>query len=182
MLGAREYRDPAPFLRRLKTLESQLFGMSIDQEVRQLRTNGLKEWREARTASLFCYGMGQRLGQTVYVSKGEFEDADFVACWARGDEQHFAPVQLKEVVPIERNETSDFDQVLADLNKYSSPGLTVVLHLNRRLRFDPSTVRIPALCIASLWVLGCVSQDGAEWALWGDLLSGGEESRFAYPV
>lgn len=182
MLSTREYRDPAPFLRQLKNLESKLFGMSNDQEVRQLRTNELKEWREARTASLFCYGMGQRLGQTVYVSKGEFEDADFVASWASGDEQHFAPVQLKEVVPIERNDTSDIDQVLAGLNKYSSPGLTVVLHLNRRLRFDPSTLRVPTLRIASLWALGCVSQDGAEWALWGDLMSESEESRFVYPV
>lgn len=181
-LGAREFCDPRPFLRRLKALEVRLAALPMDPEVRALRTNRLKGWRETRTAALFCHGMGERLGHKIYLGRGEVDDADFVASWMVGDEQQIAPVQLKEVVPVDRNGRSDLDSVLESLGKYSAPDLTVLLHLNRRLRFEPSEVRVPALRISSLWILGCTSADGAEWGLWGDFLKQVEEFRFAYPV
>jgi|JI10StandDraft_1071094.scaffolds.fasta_scaffold35313_1 hypothetical protein len=182
-LGTREFRDPSLFLRRIKALESSLAHVPLDREVRQLRTNRLKEWRETRVAALFCYGMGQRLGHTVYVSRGEVDDADFIASWVEDDVQQLAPVQLKEIVPDERNGRSDLDQVIESLHKYSdAEDLNVVLHLNRQLRFDPLAVRLPYLRISSLWILGCTSLDGTEWGLWGDFLTQNvEEHRFAYP-
>jgi hypothetical protein len=128
-------------------------------------------------------GWGQRLGHTVYVSRGEVDDADFIASWVEDDVQQLAPVQLKEIVPDERNGRSDLDQVIESLHKYSdAEDLNVVLHLNRQLRFDPLAVRLPYLRISSLWILGCTRLDGTEWGLWGDFLTQNvEEHRFAYP-
>ncbi len=181
-LGTREFRDPLPFLRRLRLLEARLASLPMDADVRALRTNRLKEWRETRTAALFCHGMSKRLGHAIYLAKGEIEDADFVASWMIGDEQQVAPVQLKEVVPEGRNGRSNLDSVLESLRKYSSPDLTVVLHFNRELPFDPGQVSAPDLQISSLWILGCTAPDGSEWGLWGDFLTEVEESRFAYPL
>jgi len=182
-LGRRVYRDPVPFLKRLKLLDDRLAEVPLGPAVRQLRTNRLKEWRETRMGALFCYGMGQRLGHTVYVSRGESQDCDFVASWVRGGEQQIAPVQLKEVVPAKVNGESDLESIMASLVKYAdSKDLSVVLHLNRRVRFDPSALQVPQLPIASLWVLACTSSDGSEWGLWGDFLTQVEENRFTYPV
>lgn len=182
-LGQGTFRDPAPFLRRLRLLQDHLAEMPMDPQVRQLRTNRLKGWRESRVAALFCHGMGKRLGHTVYLSRGESQDCDFVASWMEGDLQQIAPVQLKEVVPTTMNAKSDVDSVIASLEKYAdSADLSVVLHLNQQIRFEPARLRVPSLRLASLWVLGCTSPDGSEWGLWGNYFEDLEQTRFVYPV
>ncbi|MDO9449761.1 MAG: hypothetical protein Q7J21_04710, partial [Rugosibacter sp.] len=72
-----EFRDPKHFLIKLRKLECQLAASISDPKIRRLRTNKLKEWRETRDAALFCYGMGQRIGQTVFLGRGESQDYDF---------------------------------------------------------------------------------------------------------
>ncbi|MBH1975926.1 MAG: hypothetical protein I8H95_06310 [Rhodocyclales bacterium] len=177
-----EFRDPKDFLIELKKLEGQLVASVLDPKVRRLRTNNLKEWRETRDAALFCYGMGQRIGQTVFLARGESQDYDFVASCMVGDVQHFAPVQLKEFVPSELNSTTSLKKIIDSLNKYGdSKELTVAIRLNRQVHFDPQTVVVPQLRIAALWVFGSISEDQTEWGLWGDFLEKPEGSRFLYP-
>jgi hypothetical protein len=58
----------------------------------------------------------------------------------------------------------------------------VAIYLNRRTHFDPSTLVIPTLELAGLWVFGAISEDGTEWALWGDFLETPVGTRFEYPT
>ena len=127
--------------------------------VRALRTNGLKEWREASLGALFCHGMSQRTGHKVLFSKGEFEDADFLAVWSAEGTQHFVPFQVKELISEERNSKATFDALIQGLSKYKgTEDLTVLIHLNRRVHFDPASVTLPPqLPIAALWVLACTN-------------------------
>jgi hypothetical protein len=180
----RDYRDPVPFLRRLRYIEHRLLAKSMDAEVRSLRTNRLKEWREARLGALFCHGMSERTGRKVYFSKAEFEDADFVGMWLEDDVQHFAPVQVKELVSEERNARATLDALVQGLSMYSGrKDLTVLIYVNRRVHFNPDSLQLPPeLPIAALWVLACTDPTHSEWAIWGNFLGQAEGTRFAYPV
>jgi hypothetical protein len=179
-----EYRDPAPFLVGLRQLEIEAARSDLSEKVKNLRTNSLKKWRELRDAALFCYGMGQRIGQTVFVGRGESQDYDFVASWLVADQQHFAPVQLKEVVPAHLNPRAPSLQATINaLEKYvDSDDLTVAIRLNQQTRFDLSEVTIPTLRIAALWVFASISSDRTQLGLWGNLLETAEGIRFAYPT
>lgn len=183
-VARRDYRDPVPFLRRLRYIEHRLLAESLDTEVRSLRTNRLKEWKEARLGALFCHGISERTGRKVYLSKGEFEDADFVGMWFDGDVQNFAPVQIKELVPEERNDRATLEALVQGLSMYRGrKDLTVLIHLNRRLHFRPESLVLPPnLPIAALWVLACIDPTHSEWAIWGDFLEQPEGTRFAYPA
>ena len=181
-----EYRNPADFLIALRGLESTFASSTLEPSVKHLRTNDLKEWREAREAALFCVGFAQRIGQPVFMRREESQDYDFVATWVDGDEQHFAHVQLKEVVPESLNTNSSVEQIIQSLIKYvDSKDLMVAIHLNRKVHFDPKTLVVPPLRIAALWVFASVSPDQSEWGLWGNFLEQSEGSRegsrFAYP-
>ena len=79
----------------------------LPEAVRTLRTNSLREWKEAREAALFCVGMSERMGTPIRLAKSENHDYDFVATWLKDDTRHFAPVQLKEVVPSHINHKVD---------------------------------------------------------------------------
>lgn len=183
-LQQRDYRDPADFLRAVRAVELNVLSQIADPQIRRLRTRSLREWRETRLAALFCHGMSVRTGHKVYVSKGEFEDADSVAMWQVEDEIRFTPIQIKEVAPNDLNEHATLEQVIDSLGKYSdAEDLTVLIHLNRETRFTPSKVSLPSHAnIAALWVLACVSPEQSRWALWGDYLHQPERSEFEYPV
>ena len=175
--------DPAPFLRELRSLEPRVASSQLPDKVKSLRTNALKEWRELREAAIFCYGMGQRIGQTVYLARGESQDYDFVASWIVGDIRHLAPVQLKEVVPPNLNPAASLESMIESLTKYvDSEELTVAIHLNQALRFEPKSVVVPRLRIAALWVFAALTEDESEWGLWGNFLEEPEGVRFAYPA
>lgn len=180
----REYRDPETFLRALRKVELEVSMLSGGSREKALRTNGLKEWREAREAALFCYGMSQRLGYPIYMSKGEAQDYDFVASWVAGSERHYAPVQLKEVVPAQLSSDSDLESIIASLpaSYPDSEDLTVAIHLNRQGRFELGKLAIPQMRLAGLWVFGGISPDQSEWALWGNFLQQPEGSHFTYPA
>jgi hypothetical protein len=178
-----EFRDPKRFLVEIRKLESRVVASDLSAKAKQLRTNSLKEWREIREAALFCLGMGQRIGHPVFLSRGESQDYDFIATWVAEETQHFAPVQLKEVVPADINAAASIEGVIRSLTKYvDSEDLTVAIYLNQQVRFDPRTVVVPRLPIAALWVFGSISPDQSEWGLWGNFLEEPEGSRFAYPI
>lgn len=180
----RDYRDPADFLRGLRAVEQELLAQVDDPLLGRLRSPGLREWREARVAALFCHGYSDRTGQKIYFSKGEFEDADCVTHWNIGGELHFAPVQIKEVAPNDLNADATLQKVLDALGKYSGANdLTVLIHLNRQERFRPSEVQVPAGCkLAALWIMACLTPDQSRWALWGNYMERPERSEFAYPA
>jgi hypothetical protein len=178
-----DFRDPAPFLVNLRQLELEMADSNTPERIKNLRTNSLKEWRELREAALFCYGMSQRIGQTVYVGRGESQDYDFVASWVANDEQHLAPVQLKEVVPIGLNPKASLQATIDALTKYvDSEDLTVAIHLNQQTRFEPSELSIPPLRIAALWVFASIAPDQSLWGLWGNFLETPEGSHYEYPA
>jgi hypothetical protein len=183
-LQQRDYCDPADFLKRLRSVELNMLSQVANPQIRRLRARGLREWREARLAALFCHGIFVRTGQKVYVSKGEFEDADAVAMWPIENELRFTPIQIKEVAPNDLNERATLEQVVESLGRYSdAENLTVLIHLNREQRFTASSVSLPARgSIAALWVLACISPDQSRWALWGDYRQQPERSDFGYPA
>ena len=179
-----EYRDPAPFLRRLRKLEAKVAHSQLPLAIKSLRTNSLKEWRETREAALFCVGIGARMGRKVFLARSEASDYDFVASWTSDDTQHFAPVQLKEVVPNDVNPAASIQSTIDLLpHKYlDSASLTVAIYLNRQSHFDPATLRIPSIRIAALWIFGGLASSGEQWGLWGDFLDQPFGTTFEYPA
>ncbi|WP_156969995.1 hypothetical protein [Arenimonas malthae] len=178
-----EFNDPKPFLANLRRFEQSVAVSDTPDRIKNLRTNGLKSWREARDAALFCYGMSQRIGQTVYFAPAESQDYDFVASWIVGHEQHLTPVQLKEVVPKHLNPNASLEGVLASLAKYvDSSELTVAVKLNQQGRFQPGELVPPQLNISALWVFAATTPDQSEWTLWGNFLEQPESTAFRYPA
>jgi hypothetical protein len=178
-----EFEEPKPFLIQLRQLARSGALANAPPKIRDLRTNKLKEWREAREAALFCYGMGERIGQTVYFAKSESQDYDFVASWVVGNNQHLAPVQIKEVVPTTLNPQASLESTMRTLTKYAdSEDLTVAIHLNQNTRIERDNLRIPPLKLAALWIFATLKPDQSTWGLWGNFLEPDPEmSQFEYP-
>jgi hypothetical protein len=178
-----EFQDPAPLLRRLRKVELEIAKSDVPEKIRKLRTNELKELRELREAAIFCHGVSQRIGQTVYVGRGESQDYDFVASWVVDDKQHLAPVQLKEVVPTDINPRSSLQATVDALKKYvDSEQLTVAIHLNRHTSFDLGQLIIPTLNIAAIWVFAALAPDQSVWGLWGNFMETASGTRYEYPA
>ena len=178
-----EFRDPGPFLVRLREIEPVIAISDLPTKVKNLRTNLLKRSRELREAALFCYGMAQKIGQPVYLAPSESQDYDFVASWVVDDTQHLAPVQLKEVVPHRLNPYASIQEIINGLSMYvDSEDLTVAIHLNQGSHFEPRNLVIPPLKIAALWVFAAISRDQTAWGLWGNFLEAPEGIQFDYPT
>lgn len=176
------YRDPEVVLRELREIELIAAGLDISPQVRHLRTNDLKGVREYRQAALFSLGMSHNLGVPVRFYPVEASDYDFIATWAEQDVRHFAPVQLKELVPESLNSTATIQAIVNGLVKYSSSSLTVGIFLNRQGTFIPQDLKIPPLCIGALWFVFATSPDQSEWVLYGDVLGQAHATSFTYPA
>jgi|SRR5579872_625703 len=176
--------DPREALKRLRTMVELNVALSdLPADVKSLRTHGLKRDREIREACLFCHGMAQRIGQPVWVYPVEDADYDFVAAWEVDDTRHFAPVQLKEVVPKHRNPSASLQAIVDRLTRYqASDQLTVAIHFNRAEQIDLRRVSVPPLALAGLWVFGAISEDQSQWALWGNMLEVPAWSAFEHPT
>ena len=179
-----QFREPHSFLLDLRRLEVEVALSDTPSRIKSLRTNGLKEAREQREAALFCEGMSQRIGETVYFASHEDQDFDFVALWASGDRQYLAPVQLKEVVPTSLNPSASLESVVHSLDKYTdSSDLTVAIHLNQPGRFEPEALRLQHLKIAAVWVFAAANADQSLWNLWGNFAENGPYgTQFFYPT
>ena len=176
--------DPEESLRILRSIELDPALTMIDSKVRNLRTNSLRRDRELREACLFCYGMSHRIRQPVWVYPIEDSDFDFVAVCEGKEKWRCVPVQLKELVPDALNSSSTLQSVLSGLAKYPrSTDLTVTVHLNRSVRFEPNDVVLPSLNIGQLWLFGAASDDQSEWFLYGDMLDNAAVfTTFNYPT
>ncbi len=178
------FKDPEQFLRQLRVLEYEVARSDLPQNTKALRGNELKVHRELREAALFCQGMGTRLGMRVEFARDESRDYDFVARILSKDRVLLIPVQIKEVVPTELNPKGTLEDIINSLGKtyVDSADLTVVIHLNRQIRFDPDQFKVPPLKLGGLWVFGAISPDQNAWALWGDFLVQPSGTRFEYPA
>lgn len=171
-----EYGDPAAFLSRMYGVHVAVAHSGLPKQVRTLRTNELKPWREFREGCLFAYGLSVHSAQEVLIAKAEKQNCDYdcVLRWVDPDKGvHYGPVQIKEVVPDELNPTTSVQTVVDKLTAYAGdPKLTVALHLNRKVEFAPTELSIPKLQLGALWVFGSVTPGPfGTWALWGDFLS-----------
>jgi hypothetical protein len=181
--GKLKYRDPRPFLVRLRKFGVALSASATAKRIGNLRTNQLKPDRELREAAIFCYLVGQRIGTKVGLAPGEEQDYDFVAAWTDQNQTCYAPVQLKELPPEATAPGATLQGIISDLGQYTSSGeLVVAIHLNREITFNTSALPIPPLGIAELWAFGATTQDQNTWALWGDLLRSPTVSYHAYPA
>jgi len=179
--GTLTYHDPARILRDLRALEHEVASIK-DDKVRRLRTPTLKKYREGRDGALFTYGMGVAQERPMGYATEESGDYDFVVAWIQEGQQHFCPVQLKELVPADLNPRATLEDLLANLPTYS-PGTDTVLavKLNRRGKMDLKTIRMPAIPFRQLWFFWAAAADGNRWSIYGDALKEPGESRFDYP-
>lgn len=175
--------DPQLLLQRLREIEWELAATPTPDRVRHLRTNELKEFRELREAAIFSFFIGERIGAPVGLAPGESQDYDFVASWVAQDQVCYAPVQLKELPPAGISPAASLDNIIASLSRYvSSQELVVAIHLNREIRLDPSTLVIPPLPIAELWLFWATAPDQNSWALCGNLLGSPSITYHSYPA
>lgn len=179
-----KYYDPKPVLKRVRAIEEVTDLSALPPEIRNLRTNSLKEARESLAAARFAYGMGIRMGRVVAVSPVEDADYDFMTMWTDEDTTHYCPVQLKELVPDELNP----DVTLSDLfdkirRTYPRPTNTVgVIYLNRAGRLNLADVEVPELPLRELYFLGAIEPDQSRWVLVGDMFDGPYATEFDHPV
>ena len=184
-LKALEWVDPKRVLVNLRRVEERL-PSKMDERVRRLRTNALKEWRESRYAALFAYGIAESvLKRPTLVAKVEDLDFDFIMRWDEEEADYFYPVQLKELPPEDLNPGVSLEDILGKLDKYSgTEDLSVVVLINRRTRFEYrpwESEQRPR--IRELWYLGCTSQDQSKWFLYGNVLANAPlYYEFSYPV
>jgi hypothetical protein len=182
-LASLNYKNPRAVLLEMRKVELAIAPADIDARVRHLRTNDLRNVRELRAASLFCYGMSECMGMPMLVAHTEAQDYDAVVTWVRDGTQSFAPIQLKEVVPSELNPTASVQEVINRLTKYTdSPDLTVAIQLNRVISFTPGDLDIPPLRLAAIWIFCAISSDQSKWAIWGNFLDEVECGEFTYPA
>jgi hypothetical protein len=111
--------------------------------------------------------MSLRIGHQVLFSPVESSDYDFVATWEIADVRHFAPVQLKELVPDHLNASATVQALVNGLSKYSGDDLVVAVFLNRDGRFSLEDLMLPALRIAELWFVFSTTPSQQLWQLVG---------------
>lgn len=151
----------------------------MDERVRRLRTNELKDIREGRDAAIFSYGLGKVvLDSDVLIAKSEKSDYDFVVCWSRKEGDYFYPVQLKELPPDDLNPQIVLEDIYKKVSTYNGPTtISVAIKVNRRmtLNYRPwDEEKKPN--INELWLFGCTSQDQSEWFIYGNVLK--QDPRF----
>jgi hypothetical protein len=179
-----KYLDPAKVLPKLRKIQLMVADSNLPARIKNLRTNLLKKHNERRQTALFCYGMGKVLGSTVVFCPVEDSDYDAIARWCKEDTIHYAPLQIKEVVPESLNPSTDLNKEILKLKqKYSCSSDTVfVMHLNRAGRFDLKELDIPRLTVGQLWIFGTTKPTQEAWFLAGDLLNKPKIYLFTYPL
>jgi hypothetical protein len=178
-----KYCNPRQVLVELRKVELAIADRTdVPDAVKHLRTQELKPLRELREVCLFCHGWSQIDGQSFDVAHVEGQDYDAVASWQSDDQLHFAPIQIKEVVPEHLNRKTSVQDIVNKLTKYTdSEDLTVVVHLNRSTPFAPAELVVPPLKIAALWVFGALNAEQTRWMIWGNFLETPRWGEFSYP-
>jgi len=176
-----KYYDPRVILPKLQPLRLRLNMSDTPDKVRNLRTNKLKDVREAWDAAIFCYLISRAIGIDIYFSKEEKSDYDTVFRWDDGQSLCFAPVQMKELVPEYTNPTATLDSIIVSLRKYTnSPDLIIGIKLNRQIQIDLSQINCNELCVGEIWCFGATTPDESRWGLFGNFLA--EAKKYDYEL
>lgn len=114
------------------------------------------------------------MGMKVLFSMVERSDYDFVATYEQDGIQHFVPVQLKELVPLETVPNRPLPQLQDEINKLKkyadAEDLVVAIHANRDITIEPRSLQLPALKLGALWLFGGTDLTQERWMLMGNLL------------
>jgi hypothetical protein len=186
--------DPAIALPRMAAFwnwlatEQQAGRIKMDEDVRRMRTQGLKADREGRDGLLFVHGLGLWSGKKIVLSKSESADYDLIAGRRDGpDDDATAPwswtkIQHKELPPTDLNPDIELSQLLDGIRaRYKQPTDTVLLiRLNREGTFDPHAVDLTGINFLETWFVWC-SDGGSQWAIWGTPLGEQPAIGFNYP-
>ncbi|MCD2517547.1 hypothetical protein LQ564_14625 [Massilia sp. G4R7] len=178
------YLRPAVVLDRLRRIATSGMLTGLPEDVQNLRRRDLHQFLEGRQAALFCHGVGRALGVEVTFALCEKDDYDFIATYRQGDAQIFVPVQLKELVPLQRNRKADLQSLLDSVSrKYpTSKDLVVAIHINRDITdLRTEELRLPR-GVGELWFFGARDHTQQRWMIVGDLLRNPNLVReFNYP-
>lgn len=178
------WRDPHTDLYNLGLLQGRLAGAGISPTVANLRKRDLRKYLEWRQAALFSHFISEAvLKIPVAYSLIEEEDYDCVVHWRKDDVGHFAPVQLKEVVPKSLNPGAELNNELEKLKKYATPTNTVVaIHLNQSSRIEFSSIQTPKTTCPEIWIYGSLTPDQSRWFLYGNILKKPRAHEINYPA
>ena len=178
-----QFKDPTALLKALRPLQIAVAVSALPPKTKALRDSKQKTHREIWQAALFSHGMSVALSlPSLEFAIAEENDYDCVVRWIDAETEHYAPVQLKEVVPADLNPTATIESEIAKLTKYaSSPELVVALFFNRAGRFDLARIKVPSLTIGQLWMFGNRTPDQSKWILYGDMLSSPSLYEFDFP-
>ncbi len=167
-----EYFDPKVVLPRLQEVRKLVTKSNLPDTVKNLRTNKLRPEREAWDAAVLCALLSSIMGLDMYFSKVESSDYDSVFRWNEGDIQHFAPVQMKELVPEINNPNGNLQSIINSLEKKytDSSDLIIGIKINRKTRIDFSALNIPALNVGEIYFFGATNEEQTKWTLIGDIL------------
>jgi hypothetical protein len=179
-----KWRDPQTDLYNLGRLQAQLAESGLSPTVADLRKRDLRQYLEWRQAALFSHCISEGvLGVPVAYCLVEDEDYDCVVRWRVEGTEHFAPVQLKEVVPVDLNPAADLNKELAKLQKYASASNTVVaVHLNQSQRLEFASIKPPKTGCSEVWIYGSASEDQSKWFVYGDILKQPRGYEVSYPA
>lgn len=155
----------------------------ISPTVANLRERDLRQYLQWRQAALFCYLVQASTGKEMAYTVVEDEDYDALACWIDGDTKHYAPIQLKEIVPQALNSTASLESELDKLAKYATSQETVVaVHVNRAGRLEFSSLKPLKAQVREIWLFGALSPDQRSWFLYGDLMNHPQFYEATYPT
>lgn len=179
------YLDPTPLLVQLGAIASSDLLRAAPPEVAALQTRELRPLAERRHGALFFYLMGQAQRTPVYFSHLEGADHDFVGLYERDGIQHYVPVQMKELPPVERNPTIQLQDIIdAARDRYAdATDLTVAVAMNRVGEIRLSKLNLSGMAIKGLWLFGTSHPDQSRWMLIGNLMQGNAQAQeFHYPT
>jgi hypothetical protein len=182
---ALSFRDAKTDLINLGKLQTRLAqSHGISPEVANLRERDLRQYLQWRQAALFCYLVQAATGKaSLAYTVVEDEDYDALACWIDGDTKHYAPIQLKELVPESLNSAASLEAELGKLAKYATSQETVVaVHVNRAGRLEFSSLKPPKARVREIWLFGALSPDQRSWFLYGDLMAQPQFHEATYPT
>jgi hypothetical protein len=116
--------------------------------------------------------MSLALGHKVFFGTTEAADFDSVFTWFSEGDQHFAPVQMKELVPEQTNAGATLQVIISGLKKYTdSKNLVVAIKLNRALKIEFSALDFSSVTVGEIWCFGATTKDESEWVLVDNLLA-----------
>lgn len=176
------YIDPVVYVTKLQKIRAMVSATDTPEKIRNLRTRKLAPEREAWDAGVFCYLLRERTDCEIYFAPVEDADYDAVFKWQEDGIQNFAPVQMKEVVPKELNQTQKVQDVLDSLIKYgTSSDLVVAIKLNRDERIEADKVITDDLPVAEVWFFGAADPQEKSWILFNKSGDNFEKSEHKLP-